>query len=115
MLIFFGFAGEGFKQEEKQSVQLGEQITVGHFTVRHDALRVTQDAQKQMVTGHVTVFEDGAEIGVGGSRDLKVRGSESQVRVRRSGMHPLIYDWNRANGPDLREASASDAESSNEV
>src|SRR5688500_12855883 len=45
VLIFFGFAGEGFKQEEKQPVQLGEQITVGHFTVRHDALRVTQDAQ----------------------------------------------------------------------
>ena len=63
VVMFFGFAGEGFKQERQQNVKLGDQITVGRFTVRHDALRVTADVQKQMVTGHVTVFEDGKEIG----------------------------------------------------
>jgi cytochrome c-type biogenesis protein CcmF len=31
--------------------------------IRHDALRVTSDPQKQMITGHVTVFEDGAQLG----------------------------------------------------
>jgi cytochrome c-type biogenesis protein CcmF len=36
---------------------------VGRFTVRHDALRVTNDAQKQMITGHVSVFQDGKPIG----------------------------------------------------
>ena len=63
VVMFFGFAGEGFKQEQQQNVKVGDQITVGRFTVRHDALRVTADVQKQMVTGHVTVFEDGKEIG----------------------------------------------------
>ena len=38
-------------------------MTVGYFTVRHDALRVTTDGQKQMVTGHVSVFEDGKPLG----------------------------------------------------
>ena len=63
MLMFLGFAGEGFKQEEQVLLNVGQAATVGHFTVRHDALRVTTDAQKQMITGHVTVFEDGTPIG----------------------------------------------------
>jgi cytochrome c-type biogenesis protein CcmF len=62
VLMFLGFAGEGFKQEETINLNVGEQVTVGHFTVRHDALRVTSDAQKQMITGHVSVFEDGRQI-----------------------------------------------------
>ena len=59
VLIFLGFAGEGFKQEEQALMKVGEQLTVGAFAIRHDALRVTNDSQKQMVTGHVSVFEDG--------------------------------------------------------
>ena len=51
VLMFLGFAGEGFKQDEQALIKLGEQVTVGHFAVRHDALRVTNDSQKQMVTG----------------------------------------------------------------
>jgi cytochrome c-type biogenesis protein CcmF len=63
VLIFLGFAGEGFKLEEQVVMKPGEQSAIGHFTVRHDALRVTRDSQKQMVTGHVTIFEDGKQIG----------------------------------------------------
>jgi cytochrome c-type biogenesis protein CcmF len=62
VLIFLGFAGEGFKQEEQVVLKPGQQVTVAHFTVRHDALRVTSDAQKQMVTGHVSVFDDGKAV-----------------------------------------------------
>ena len=63
VLIFLGFAGEGFKKEQQALLKPGEQVTVGSFTVRHDALRVTTDGQKQMVTGHVSVFEDGKPLG----------------------------------------------------
>jgi cytochrome c-type biogenesis protein CcmF len=63
VLMFLGFAGQGFKQEEQIKLQVGQQTTVGHFTIRHDALRVTSDAQKQMITGHVTVSADGKTIG----------------------------------------------------
>ncbi len=38
-------------------------MTVGSFTIRHDALTVTSDAQKQMITGAVSVFEDGKLVG----------------------------------------------------
>jgi cytochrome c-type biogenesis protein CcmF len=61
--MFLGFAGQGFKKSEQVLLKPGQQATVGNFTVRMDALRVTQDEQKQMVTGHVTVFEGGREVG----------------------------------------------------
>jgi cytochrome c-type biogenesis protein CcmF len=63
VLVFFGFAGDGFKQEEQVLLKPGEQASVGHYTVRFDSIQVTDDGQKQMITGHLTVFEDGAAIG----------------------------------------------------
>src|SRR5690606_12090471 len=35
----------------------------GNFTVRHDAIRLTDDGQKQMVTAHMTVYDRGEEGG----------------------------------------------------
>jgi cytochrome c-type biogenesis protein CcmF len=62
VLVFLGFAGQGFKQEEQALLKPGQEVKVGNFSVRHDALRVTSDSQKQMVTGHVTVSENGTVI-----------------------------------------------------
>jgi cytochrome c-type biogenesis protein CcmF len=62
VLIFLGFAGEGFNQEEEAVLKPGQQVQVGAFTVRQDALRVTDDGAKQMVTAHLTVFRDGKEF-----------------------------------------------------
>ena len=55
VLIFFGFAGEGFKLEEQVLLSPGEQTTIGDYTARYDRLRVSEDAQKQAVTAYVTV------------------------------------------------------------
>jgi cytochrome c-type biogenesis protein CcmF len=62
VLIFFGFAGEGFKLSEQVLLRPGQQTTLGDFTVRLDAVRVSDDTRKQMVTAHTTVFKDGKEI-----------------------------------------------------
>jgi len=62
VLMFLGFAGQGYKQEENMKLNPGQQGTVGRFTVRHDAITVTSDDQKQMITGHVTVFRGGKAI-----------------------------------------------------
>ncbi|MEO6238823.1 MAG: cytochrome c-type biogenesis CcmF C-terminal domain-containing protein, partial [Vicinamibacterales bacterium] len=56
VLMFLGFAGQGYKQEEDMKLNPGQQASVGRFTVRHDSVSVTSDDQKQMITGHVTVF-----------------------------------------------------------
>jgi len=63
VLMFLGFAGEGFKAEEQVTMRPGQEVTIRQFTIRHDALRVTSDAQKQIISGHVSVFKDGKPAG----------------------------------------------------
>src|SRR3954449_9078517 len=62
VLMFLGFAGQGFHREEQVPLKVGQQTILGPFTIRHDALRVTTDTQKQMITADVSVFEGGKEI-----------------------------------------------------
>jgi cytochrome c-type biogenesis protein CcmF len=63
VLMFLGFAGEGFKIDRQMQLGPGKEATVGHYTVKNMAVKVSDDGQKQMVTGHVAVFEDGKSIG----------------------------------------------------
>jgi cytochrome c-type biogenesis protein CcmF len=62
VLMFLGFAGQGYKLEENMKMNPRQTGTVGGFTIRHDSITVTADDQKQMITGHVTVLRDGKEI-----------------------------------------------------
>ena len=64
VLIFLGFAGEGFSRDEQLLLKPGEEATVGDYMLHLDALRVTDDGQKQMVTAHVTVRDtEGKDLG----------------------------------------------------
>ena len=62
MLMFLGFAGSGFKKETQVPLKLGEQTTLGQFTLRNDGVKVSDDGQKQMITGYISVFRDGQQI-----------------------------------------------------
>jgi cytochrome c-type biogenesis protein CcmF len=62
VLIFFGFAGNGYKRDEQVLLKSGQQVTVGRFTVRNDQVNVSDDGQKQMVTAYLSVFEKGKQI-----------------------------------------------------
>jgi cytochrome c-type biogenesis protein CcmF len=63
VLMFLGFAGEGYKREEQVLLRPGASATVREFTVTHRSVKVTDDGQKQMVTAHVDILRDGAAIG----------------------------------------------------
>jgi len=63
VLMMLGFAGSGYKKTEQVLLTPGEQVEVGNFSVRLDRLSITDDGQKEMHTAHVTVFEDGEEVG----------------------------------------------------
>jgi cytochrome c-type biogenesis protein CcmF len=63
VLMFLGFAGEGFKVDQQILLKAGEEATVGHYTVKNMGVKVTDDGQKQMVTGHIAVSEDGKPLG----------------------------------------------------
>ena len=62
MVMFLGFAGAGYKQEAQVLLLPGEQAEVGPFAVRYDALRLSDDGQKEMHTAYMTVFRDGEQI-----------------------------------------------------
>jgi cytochrome c-type biogenesis protein CcmF len=64
VLIFLGFAGEGLDSKIQEEVQLrpGQTVTVGPYVVGFNALNVTEDSQKQMVTGDVAVTRDGQPV-----------------------------------------------------
>jgi cytochrome c-type biogenesis protein CcmF len=63
VLMYLGFAGEGFKIDQQVLLKSGGQATVGHYTVRNMGVKVSDDGQKQMVTGHIAVSEDGKSLG----------------------------------------------------
>jgi cytochrome c-type biogenesis protein CcmF len=83
VLLFLGFAGEGFKQTATALLKPGQQVAVGDFVVRHDALRVTNDSQKQMVSSEITVMKDG----------------ETFVRL-----YPAKWFWNKSEQPTTEVA-----------
>ncbi len=62
VLMFLGFAGSGFKRDEEVMLKPGEQTTVGPYTVRNDGVKVSDDGQKQMITGYISVFRGGQQI-----------------------------------------------------
>jgi cytochrome c-type biogenesis protein CcmF len=62
VLFFLGCAGQTYKQSKELVLRPGEQTRLDRFAIRYDSLTVGEDAQKQIVTGTMTVFENGTEI-----------------------------------------------------
>jgi len=63
VLVFLGFAGAAFSRQEEVSLKPGQQVLLRPYTVRYDGLRVSDDGQKQMVTGYLDVTRDGKSLG----------------------------------------------------
>ncbi len=62
VLVFLGFAGNGFPVEGEAPLTPGEQINVGRYTVKFVGLSVTDDGRKQMVTAQLEPFKDGRPL-----------------------------------------------------
>jgi cytochrome c-type biogenesis protein CcmF len=62
VLIFFGFAGEGFKKKELVILKPGQQVTVGDYTVRYDGFKMIDDPSKQAMTAFTKVFKGGEQV-----------------------------------------------------
>ena len=93
LLMFLGFTGQAFKIDEQVLLKPGQRAQVGHYVIRNDGLRVTDDGQKQMITGHLTVFRDGRELDKAYPGKWLYRHHEqepvSQVAIRRSAAEDL--------------------------
>jgi cytochrome c-type biogenesis protein CcmF len=62
VLIFLGFAGNDYKRDTQVLLKLGEQTTLGRYTLRNDGVKISDDGQKQMATAYIGVFEGGKQI-----------------------------------------------------
>jgi cytochrome c-type biogenesis protein CcmF len=62
VLIFLGFAGNAYKKDAQVLLKLGEQTTLGRYTIKNQGVKVNDDGQKQMITGYVGIFEGGKQI-----------------------------------------------------
>jgi cytochrome c-type biogenesis protein CcmF len=62
VLIFFGFAGNAYKRDEQMLLKPGQLATIGRFTIRNDGVTLSDDGQKQMVTGQIAVLRNGKQI-----------------------------------------------------
>ena len=63
VLMFLGFAGAGYKLDSQVLLRPGDAHELGPYTVRYDRLSQNTDTQKQMITAHMTVLEDGEVLG----------------------------------------------------
>jgi cytochrome c-type biogenesis protein CcmF len=62
VLIFLGFAGNGFKRDEQVLLKPGQEAKIGTYTIRNDGLKVSDDGQKQATTAYLSIFEGGKQI-----------------------------------------------------
>src|SRR5580704_4874037 len=62
VLMFVGFAGNAYKQDTQVQLELGDQVTIGRYTLRNDAVKVSDDGQKQMATAYISVFDRGKQV-----------------------------------------------------
>jgi cytochrome c-type biogenesis protein CcmF len=59
VLVFIGFAGNGFSRNEEVSLTPGQQVELRPYVLHYKSLSVTDDGQKQMITASVDVTRHG--------------------------------------------------------
>ena len=62
VLVALGFAGNSYKIDEQFAVKLGQEVTVGKYTLRNDGIKVSDDGQKQMTTAYISIYRNGQQI-----------------------------------------------------
>jgi cytochrome c-type biogenesis protein CcmF len=88
VLVFLGFAGNGFKTEEQVRLKPGQQVAVPPYVVVFKTISVTDDGRKQMVTAQVEALRNGKSLGKMYPARWFFRGREeeptTEIALRRS-------------------------------
>ena len=87
--IFLGFAGNAYKKDTTVLLQIGQQATVGAYTVRNDQVKIFEDGQKQTITAYISVFKKGQLIdtmypGKSTFRKHESEPARTEVAIRRT-------------------------------
>ncbi len=59
VLMFVGFAGDGYKREAEATLERGKTVSVGRYTLRFEGLEHSADAVKDMTSARMVVTKDG--------------------------------------------------------
>jgi cytochrome c-type biogenesis protein CcmF len=59
VLMFIGFAGDGYKREGDYTVEKGQSVSLGQYTLRYDGVEQTSAPDRDMLTATLTVTVDG--------------------------------------------------------
>jgi cytochrome c-type biogenesis protein CcmF len=62
VLMFIGFAGGAYKQETEQTVERGQSVKVGRYSLKFEGIERGSDEQKQMTTASLLVSVGGKEV-----------------------------------------------------
>ena len=62
-VMFLGFAGRAWGTNTESSLRVGQQVTVGNYTLTYVGMRETRDEEKQMLFADVDVQLDGKSLG----------------------------------------------------
>jgi cytochrome c-type biogenesis protein CcmF len=62
VLMFVGFAGQAYQKEVEVKMTAGQEQAFGRYSLRFDRLAHEEDRQKEMITGEITVLENGKVI-----------------------------------------------------
>ncbi len=95
VLIFLGFAGNGFKRDEQVLLKPGEEAKIGRYTIRNDGIKVSDDGQKQVTTAYLSRFPGrqadrhavSGEVGVPQPRERADDRGGDPAHVRRGSVH----------------------------
>jgi cytochrome c-type biogenesis protein CcmF len=63
VLIFVGFAGNGFDREITLEMHPNDRVALSPYDIVYHGLSVTQDAQKQMITADMEAFKGNRSLG----------------------------------------------------
>lgn len=63
-VVCFGVAGKAYGIERKVDLYPGQIAPLGHYEIRHEGLRASEDWQKQMITAELSVVRDDEVVDV---------------------------------------------------
>jgi cytochrome c-type biogenesis protein CcmF len=96
VLMYLGFAGGAYKEEAELLMTRGQRAAVGRYVIRYDGIKTHSDAQKQMTTASLSVYDASGDKRLGTVRPARwlyfkhERQPTTEVDIRRSAREDLF-------------------------
>jgi cytochrome c-type biogenesis protein CcmF len=109
VLMFIGFAGDFYKKEADFTMERGQQVSLGSYTVRYDGAANESAADKDMLTATMTVTHEGKPFAVMHPAKWSYRHHEDEPPTTEVDIHRSLREdlYLVLNGLDQKEGIAN--------